>query len=278
MLHLKQWIAQSRLGRQWHRKGDGMENNKENAEQQPTPEEPLPGEWGVTVEDAAVGEDVSAEAHVDVEEGVADEGAEAEVEEPTIESFQVELEEQRQKTDEHLNHLQRLQAEFNNYRRRMAQEKLQAAGRGKEELLSSLLPVLNNLRLALQHADQDPESVRQGVQMIWQQCEEFLRSQGVETIATVGHPFDPMKHEALSIAPATAETPANTVVAEINAGYMLNGQLLRAAQVVVSQAAEPETVAENENASEADASTAEAQEAVDVKSEPSASTAAEAEA
>ena len=149
---------------------------------------------------------------------VADEASEAEIEEPTVESLQVELEEQRQKADEHLNHLQRLQAEFNNYRRRMAQEKLQAAGRGKVELLSSLLPVLNNLRLALQHADQDPELVRQGVQMIWQQCEEFLRSQGVEPIPTVGQPFDPMKHEALSIAPATEETPANTVVAEINPG------------------------------------------------------------
>ena len=156
---------------------------------------------------------------------IADEASEGDIEELTIETLQAELEEQRQKADEHLSHLQRMQAEFNNYRRRMAQEKLQAAGRGKEELLSSLLPVLNNLRLALQHADQDPKAVRQGVQMIWQQCEDFLRSQGVEMIPTVGHPFDPMKHEALSIAPATDETPANTMVAEINAGYILNGQL-----------------------------------------------------
>lgn len=217
-----------------------MENNKENTDQQSTPEEPLSdeGEAAVEVEDAAV----DANADHDVCEGVDAEASETEIEEVTIESLQAQLEEQRQKTDEHLNHLQRLQAEFNNYRRRMSQEKLQAAGRGKEELLSSLLPVLNNLRLALQHADQDPEAVRQGIQMIWQQCEDFLRSQGVESIPTVGHPFDPMKHEALSIAPATEETPANTVVMEINPGYILNGQLLRAAQVVVAQASEPEVV------------------------------------
>ena len=208
-----------------------MEENKENTEQQSAPEEALLDASSVTVE--------TEHAAVDHDSDVND--TEAPIDEPTLESLQTELEAQRLKADEHLNHLQRLQAEFNNYRRRMSQEKLQAAGRGKEELLSALLPVLNNLRLALQHAEQDPESVRQGVQMIWQQCEEFLRSQGVETIPTVGHPFDPMKHEALSIAPATDETPANTVVAEINPGYMLNGQLLRAAQVVVAQANEPET-------------------------------------
>jgi molecular chaperone GrpE len=237
--HLKPWFAQSRIGRQWHHKGDDVEQNKENMEQQHMPEEPLPGDPGTTVEV----EDGVADRESKGHDNIDDEALEGEVEEPTVASLQAELEAQRQKAEDHLNHLQRLQAEFNNYRRRMAQEKLQAAGRGKEELLSSLLPVLNNLRLALQHADQDPGSVRQGVQMIWQQCEEFLRSQGVEVIPTVGHPFDPMKHEALSIAPATDETPANTVVAEINAGYMLNGQLLRAAQVVVAQAAEPEVAA-----------------------------------
>lgn len=210
-------------------------DNKENMEQQPTPEEPLSDQTN-----AATAEAVETEA----EDGVA-EASEVEAEALSVEALQAELEEQRQQAQEHLGHLQRLQAEFNNYRRRMAQEKLQAAGRGKEELLSSLLPVLNNLRLAVQHADQNPESVRQGVQMIWQQCEEFLRQQGVEAIPTVGHPFDPSLHEALSIAPATDETPANTVVSEINAGYTLNGQLLRPAQVVVAQADEPE-VAESE--------------------------------
>lgn len=209
---------------------------KENTEQESTPEEPLTDEVNAS---AAVGVETEGEASAEeVSEASAEEAAE--VEAPSIETLQAELEAQRQQAQEHLSHLQRLQAEFNNYRRRMAQEKLQAAGRGKEELLSSLLPVLNNLRLAVQHADQNPESVQQGVKMIWQQCEEFLRQQGVEAVPTVGHPFDPSMHEALSIAPATDDTPANTVVAEINAGYLLNGQLLRPAQVVVAQADEPE--------------------------------------
>lgn len=227
-------------------------DSKENTEQPSTPEESLSDQMNAHTAEAV---------ETEVEDGV-DEASEVEAEAISVEALQAELEEQRQQTQEHLGHLQRLQAEFNNYRRRMAQEKLQAAGRGKEELLSSLLPVLNNMRLAVQHADQNPESVRQGVQMIWQQCEEFLRQQGVEAIPTVGQPFDPSMHEALSTAPATDETPANTVVAEINAGYLLNGQLLRPAQVVVAQADEPEVaeaVASEAQVSESEGEVAEAE-------------------
>jgi molecular chaperone GrpE len=159
--------------------------------------------------------------------------------------LQEQLTQQCRKTEEYLDHLQRLQADFNNYRRRANQEKLLAASRGKEDVLRALLPVLANFRLALQHAQEDANAVRQGVQMIWQQFEGFLREQGVERIETVGQPFDPAKHEALSMAPATAETPVNTIVAEINAGYLLDGRLLRPAQVVVAHTEVTPTTAED---------------------------------
>jgi molecular chaperone GrpE len=167
------------------------------------------------------------------------------VEDLSPEALQEQLLEQRRKTAEYLDHLQRLQADFNNYRRRANQEKLQAASRGKEDVLRALLPVLVNFRLALQHAQEDANAVRQGVQMIWQQFEGFLRDQGVERIDTVGQPFDPAKHEALSTAPATAKTPSNTIVAEINPGYQFEERLLRPAQVVVARAEERATDAEN---------------------------------
>jgi molecular chaperone GrpE len=159
------------------------------------------------------------------------------------------LEQQRQQTQEYLDHLQRLQAEFNNYRRRVSQEKLQATSRGKEDVLRALLPILANLSLAVQHAQEDAQAIRQGVQMIWQQFEGFLREQGVERIGTVGQPFDPTKHEALSTAPATSEAPANTIVAEVNAGYMFDGRLLRPAQVVVARTEDLSAVAEATTAS-----------------------------
>jgi molecular chaperone GrpE len=161
------------------------------------------------------------------------------------EALQEQLMQQCRKTEEYLDHLQRLQADFNNYRRRANQEKQLATSRGKEDVLRALLPVLANFRLALQHAQEDANAVRQGVQMIWQQFEGFLRDQGVERIETVGQPFDPAQHEALSMAPATAETPANTIVAEINAGYQLDGRLLRPAQVVVAHSEETSATPEN---------------------------------
>ena len=121
----------------------------------------------------------------------------------------------------------------------MTQERTEAASRGKEDVLRALVPVLTNFRLALQHAEQDANAVRQGVQMIWQQCEGFLRDQGVEPIPTVGQVFDPTYHEVLSTIPATAETPANTIVAEVKAGYRIDGRLLSPAQVIVARAEEP---------------------------------------
>lgn len=164
--------------------------------------------------------------------------ASADASELTVEALQAQLEEQRQKTDEYVNHLQRLQAEFQNYRRRVTQEKLDVASRGKEEVLRALLPALANFRLALQHADQDASAVRQGLQMIWQQLEGFLRDQKVEPILTVGQLFDPAYHEVLSTVPATVEKPANTIVAEVKPGYRFDGRLLSPAQVIVAQAEE----------------------------------------
>ena len=157
----------------------------------------------------------------------------------TLEAWQEQLAEQGRKAEEYLDQLQRERADFQNYRRRMTQERLEAASRGKEDVLRGLIPVLNNFRLALQHVDQDANAVRQGVQMIWQQFEGFLRDQKVEPIPTVGQVFDPAYHEVLSTVPATAETPANTIVTEVKAGYRINGRLLTPAQVIVARAEEP---------------------------------------
>lgn len=159
-------------------------------------------------------------------------------EEQVAPAQQDEREQQRQQAMAYLDQLQRLQAEFQNYRRRVTQEKQQATNRGKEDVLRALLPILANLHLAVQHAEQDANAVRQGVQMIWQQFEGFLREQGLERVTTVGEPFDPQRHDVLSAVPATAEMPANTIVSEIKAGYFLDGRLLCPAQVVVAQAAE----------------------------------------
>jgi molecular chaperone GrpE len=204
-------------------------NNQQSASQTPYPEEPI---------DSQATEDTVAQQT----NGTGD--ASSAAVEGSPEALQEQLAQQRRQSEEYLDHLQRLQAEFNNYRRRASQERLQAASRGKEDVLRALFPILSNLRLALLHAEQDANAIRQGVQMIWQQFDSFLRDQGVERIATVGQPFDPAQHEALSTVPATADTPANTIVSEVNPGYRLDDRLLRPAQVVVARAEEPAAVAE----------------------------------
>jgi molecular chaperone GrpE len=187
------------------------------------------------LEDETAGESGST---TDRENGAAEASTEQEL---TLEALQEQLATQSRKAEEYFDQLQRLQADFQNYRRRMTQERLEAASRGKEDILRGLIPVLNNFRLALQHVDQDVHAVRQGVQMIWQQFEGFLRDQKVEPIPTVGQIFDPAYHEVLSTVPATAETPANTIVTEVKAGYCIEGRLLAPAQVIVAQAEEPGT-------------------------------------
>jgi molecular chaperone GrpE len=169
----------------------------------------------------------------------------------TLEALQEQLTAQSRKSEEYFDQLQRLQADFQNYRRRMTQERLEATSRGKEDVLQGLIPVLNNFRLALQHADQDANAVRQGVQMIWQQFEGFLRDQKVEPIPTVGQIFDPAYHEVLSTVPATDKIPANTIVTEVKAGYRLDGRLLAPAQVIVARAEEGAAVQETSATSEA---------------------------
>jgi molecular chaperone GrpE len=172
------------------------------------------------------------------DDGAAAEAA-AEQQGPTLTALQEHLDQQCRKSEEYFDQLQRLQADFQNYRRRMTQERLEATSRGKEDVLRALIPALNNFRLALQHVDQDANAVRQGVQMIWQQFEGFLRDQKVEPIPTVGQVFDPAYHEVLSTVPATAETPANTIVTEVKAGYRIDGRMLAPAQVIVARAEEP---------------------------------------
>lgn len=211
----------------------------QSKDQHPAPEEPLsePETPEAMGETTAPCEDGSAEATTlprDTHDNTVDQ-----TEDVSPEALRTQLAEQRRQAEEYLAHLQRLQAEFSNYRRRMSQEQLQAASRGKEEVFRAFLPILGNFRLALQHAEEDPGAVREGVQMIWNQLETFLGEHGVEHLETVGKPFDPAQHEALSTAPATEETPPNTIVAEINAGYTIDGRLLRPAQVVVARAVEP---------------------------------------
>jgi molecular chaperone GrpE len=155
------------------------------------------------------------------------------------------LEETKRERDEYLELAQRTKADFENYRKRVAGETEAARRRGKAELASELVPVLDNLERALIAADIDLEgalagevseegALEHGVVLTYRDLHETLARAGVEAYDPAGEKFDPEWHEALSTRPGEGTDPG-TVLDVVQKGYRLDGQVIRAARVVVSE-------------------------------------------
>jgi molecular chaperone GrpE len=143
--------------------------------------------------------------------------------------------------DEYLELAQRTRADFENYRKRMAAEMRVASVRGKAELAQGLIGVIDNLERALQAAGIDPdaeempeEPLAQGILLTYRELQAALQRAGVESYDPAGEKFDPVWHEALQTRPAE-DAEAGTVVEVLQKGFRLDGQVLRAARVVVSE-------------------------------------------
>lgn len=130
-----------------------------------------------------------------------------------------------------------LAAEFDNYRKRNARERETIVSFGNERLLKAILPFLDNLERAIsQPAGAGAgEAILSGVRMIYDQVLAELKKFGLEQVESMGRPFDPNLHEAVGVVPWEG-SPEGTVLAENLKGYLLNGRLLRPAQVSVAQA------------------------------------------
>ncbi len=128
-----------------------------------------------------------------------------------------------------------LAAEFDNYRKRMAREQEAIVSFGNERILLAILPFFDNLERAISQsqASAAPDPLLAGVRMIYDQALAELRKFGLEQISAVGGLFDPNLHEAIARVPWEGK-PEGTVLAENRKGYLLNGRLLRPAQVTVS--------------------------------------------
>ncbi|HYN82729.1 MAG TPA: nucleotide exchange factor GrpE [Gemmatimonadaceae bacterium] len=133
--------------------------------------------------------------------------------------------------------LLRLAAEFDNYRKRMMRERLEAEARGKAELVKDILEPLDDIaRFA--HVDPavtDSTTLAEGVAMVERKLEKTLRTAGLEPMNPVGEPFDPARHEAVGTEPAVTPDEDGTVGRVYQIGYTFKGQLLRPARVVVRQ-------------------------------------------
>ncbi len=130
-------------------------------------------------------------------------------------------------------------ADLENYRKRIAREKQEIIRSAAAQVLESLLPVLDNMKLGLQAAENHPEAkdVTIGFKMVDDQLKRLLEEQGLEALIPDGERFDPNLHECIAHQPST-EVAADHVMQTIRAGYRLNDRLIRAANVIVSSGLE----------------------------------------
>jgi len=142
-----------------------------------------------------------------------------------------------QTQDKHL----RLQADFDNFRRRAQKERQELLQYGHENLVKDLLSTVDNLDRAIEHTQQsdggDLESLLQGVELLQRELHAILERHAVTEIQAMGGQFDPALHEAMAQVP-DASVPPNTVIDVLQKGYQLRGRLLRPTRVVVAR--EPE--------------------------------------
>jgi molecular chaperone GrpE len=126
---------------------------------------------------------------------------------------------------------QRVQADFENYRKRVARETAAAGERARSGLVRELLPIVDNLERALASAEEGEQHLAEGVRLVHSELIAVLERNGVEQFNPEGDRFDPAEHEALSV---RNDGEPGVVVEVVERGYRSNGTILRPARVVVS--------------------------------------------
>ena len=197
-------------------------------QEQPTPGAKAPGVGaGVGVEEAVDGHPTPA-ASAEVPAPAAEQEA------ADVQGDLDELVRKAAQRDEYLALAQRTQADFENYRKRVAREAAGAQERGAASLAKELLPALDNLDRALDAAEED-DPLLEGVRLVRSELAGALARAGIESYSPEGEVFDPSLHEAVATAPGPADgSLSGTVVEVYQAGYRLGGSVIRPARVVVA--------------------------------------------
>ncbi|MGV8091043.1 MAG: nucleotide exchange factor GrpE [Mangrovibacterium sp.] len=135
--------------------------------------------------------------------------------------------------DKHL----RLQAEFDNFRKRTLKEKMELLKSGGETVLTSILPVIDDLERALAAFGEveDENPFKQGIILIYNKFQDFLKQNGIKEIDAKGKDFDTDLHEAITKIPAPTEELKGKIVDVIQKGYLLNEKVIRFAKVVIGE-------------------------------------------
>jgi molecular chaperone GrpE len=198
--------------------------------------------------EAEAGEPAEETGEVDEEQAVTERADEGEVDAAaadeaatdTVEAEQdaiaADLEKARAEAESYLDDLRRLQADFDNYRKRTLREQTARTASASQALVAKLLPVLDNFELAVSAAEQsrDFDRMLQGVEMVLGALREVLEGEGLVKIEAEGKPFDPERHEAV-IAVEQEDAEPGMVVDIVRTGYELGGKVLRPAMVKVAK-------------------------------------------
>ena len=170
----------------------------------------------------------------DPADGFEEKAATGENQKAVAEPREDEVKKLRDERDNLFDRLARLQAEFDNYRKRAAKENSDFRDYAVADAAKSLLPVIDNLNLALKNASASPDDFHKGVELIYRQLQETLQKLNVQPVKAKGEPFDPRVHEAIDVVESD-EVPDHHVLEELQPGYRIKDRLLRPAMVIVAK-------------------------------------------
>ncbi|MBL7130028.1 MAG: nucleotide exchange factor GrpE [Candidatus Omnitrophica bacterium] len=191
-------------------------------------------------------EEKTREQKHDVEQGKKEEkDTIMQIKKSELDNLKNDLEEFKAKSQEYFDRFLRLQAEFDNAKKRMQRQQQEFIKYADEGIILELLGILDDLERSVEAREtnhQDPEAFLKGVEMILSHLYEMLKKHDVRSIEAKGKIFDPTQHEAL-MQTESDEFPENTVIEELQKGYLLGDRIIRTAKVKVSK--QKETIQEN---------------------------------
>jgi molecular chaperone GrpE len=154
-----------------------------------------------------------------------------------IEELKQLYDEQLKRSDEYYQRLIRMQADFENYRRRVGKEKEELLKFAAEDLIVKLLPVLDNFERALVAPGENNQNIskfKEGIEMIYRQFIDVLAKEGLSIIPTINQQLDPVSHEVI-LQEETGGQPDNNIIEELRRGYFFKGKVIRPAWVKVAR-------------------------------------------
>ncbi|MHC4423227.1 MAG: nucleotide exchange factor GrpE [Planctomycetota bacterium] len=162
-----------------------------------------------------------------------------------LEELRAQVEDLQKEKDELFEKLQRVSADYANFQKRAPKQVADTISYEKEKIIKTLLPALDNFEHTLQnaHSAEDVDVLAKGIQIIYDQMLDILKSHGIEQIEALGEKFDPALHEAMTQR-AEPDQDENTVLEEFQKGYRLNGRVIRPSKVIVNKLPSEQVVQE----------------------------------